>query len=114
MIYLASPYSHPDPAVVEQRFQQVCLASSVLMARGLFVFSPIAHTHPIAMAGKLPTGWDYWQRYDRRMIEACEQFYVLTIDGWQESKGVQAEIGIARELERTVYALTPDFEVLPL
>ena len=34
MIYLATPYSHPDPAVREQRFQVVNRAASSLKRRG--------------------------------------------------------------------------------
>lgn len=47
MIYLASPYSHPDPAVEELRFEAACEAACKLMQQGHHVFSPIAHTHPV-------------------------------------------------------------------
>lgn len=98
MIYLASPYSHPDPAVREQRFRAACRMAGELMRQGVRVFSPIAHTHPIALEGDLPLGWDFWEQFDREMIAACEAVVVLTLDGWRESKGVTAEIAIAKEL----------------
>jgi hypothetical protein len=31
MIYLASPYSHPDPLVREQRFRDACRATASLL-----------------------------------------------------------------------------------
>ncbi|MFA4945164.1 MAG: DUF1937 family protein [Lentisphaeria bacterium] len=98
LTYLASPYSDPDPAVREARFHAACHAASILMARGILVYSPIAHTHPIAQSGELPKGWEFWERYDRRMLAACDSLTVLCIPGWRESVGVQAEIAIAIEM----------------
>jgi len=99
MKYLASPYSDPDPAVRLQRFEAVCKAAATLMRHGVYVFSPIAHTHSIAMAGELPLGWDFWERYDREMIAACDEVLVLCLEGYNKSRGVQAEIAIAEELD---------------
>jgi hypothetical protein len=97
-VYLASPYSHPDKAVMQKRFEDVCAAASGLMSRGALVFSPIAHTHPIAVSGCLPRGWDFWKLYDEVMIGHAEKVVVLTLEGWRESKGVAAEIEIAKQL----------------
>ena len=98
MIYLATPYSDPDPAIREQRFQRVNKVAARLMKAGWHVFSPISHTHPIALAGDLPEGWDYWESYDRMMLAMCARLCVLNADGWQTSVGVQAEIKLAQEL----------------
>jgi Domain of unknown function (DUF1937) len=98
LVYLACPYSHPEASVRESRFQAANRAAAELMRSGLFVFSPISHTHPIAIAGDLPLGWDFWEGYDRAILAACGRMIVLMLDGWRESKGVQAEIGIAQEM----------------
>jgi len=103
LIYLASPYSHPEESVREDRFQAACEASGGLMKKGYRVFSPIAHTHPIAVKCDLPKGWDYWEQYDRVMIEASSHLIVLMIDGWMDSKGVEAERRIAESLDMPVY-----------
>jgi nucleoside 2-deoxyribosyltransferase len=97
MKYLASPYSHDDPAVRLQRFEAACRAAAILLRNGVLVFSPIAHTHPIALAGDLPLDWAFWQRFDREMIAACDEVIVLCLDGWASSRGVQAELAIAEE-----------------
>jgi len=101
LIYLASPYSHPDERVRQQRFDAACQATAALMRAGLIVFSPIAHSHPLTRYG-LPGDWQFWERYDRAHMEVCTGLAVLMLDGWKESKGVQAEIAIARQLSKPV------------
>jgi hypothetical protein len=98
LVYLAVPYSDDDPSVREWRFEQANLAASVMMRAGLHVFSPISHTHPIAKAGTLPLGWDFWEGYDRAILQTCAAMVVLKLPGWERSAGVAGEIKIAGEL----------------
>jgi hypothetical protein len=112
LTYLASPYSHPDPEVRAARFRAVCQVAAVLMARGEFVYSPITHTHPIAQCGELPTGFDFWREYDRRMLAACDDIAVVRMKGWQESAGIAAELLIAGELGLPVRWLDPSGDQL--
>ena len=58
MIYLASPYSDPDPIVREKRFAAACLAAASLIGSGEAVFSPIVHGHPLVHYG-LPADWAF-------------------------------------------------------
>lgn len=106
LVYLASPYSHPLEYVQQTRFEQACAAAAALMRQGVYVFSPIAHTHPIACAGQLPTGWDFWQPYDRLYLQACERMIVLQLEGWDESKGVSDEIFIMQSMGKPVEYVT--------
>lgn len=101
LTYLASPYSHPDAAVRQQRFEAACRVAAALIRRGHVVFSPIAHSHSIAQHG-LPVDWGFWERHDRRLLAACDELWVLKLDGWQHSRGVQAEIAIALALGKPV------------
>jgi nucleoside 2-deoxyribosyltransferase len=101
MIYLASPYSHPDAEVRERRFDAVCRAAAYLIRIGKSVYSPIAHSHPICRYG-LPGDWRFWQHHDSQYIEICDEMVVLMLDGWEQSEGIQAEMGIARELGKPV------------
>jgi len=107
MIYLASPYTHPDPAVREARFQAACRQAAEMLRCGIAVFSPIAHTHSIAAYG-LPLDWSFWREYDRAFLEMCSEVWVLTLDGWRESEGVQAEMAMARELGKPVVLVEPE------
>lgn len=98
IVYLATPYSHPDRGIRVMRFEHVNRVAAKLMRDGMHIFSPISHTHPIAEAGDLPKGWEFWAEYDRRILAVCERVIVLMQDGWKESKGVAAELKIAEEL----------------
>lgn len=106
MIYLASPYSHSEPAVQEARFREACRAAAAMMRAGELVFSPIAYTHPIAAFG-LPGDWAYWERFDREMLKICTEVRVLQLDGWMQSKGASAEVDLAHDLGLPVTFVDP-------
>lgn len=106
LVYLACPYTHPDPAVRKTRFRAANQAAAILMAAGVHVFSPITHTHPILLAGDLPHGWDYWEEYDRAVMSACRALVVLQAEGWDLSEGVRAETAIAEQLGLPCYFAT--------
>ncbi len=77
------------------------------MRAGLFIYSPISHSHPIALAGGLPLGWDFWEKYDRAILESCWKIIVVQVDGWDKSSGVSEEIKIAKELGLCVEFIKP-------
>lgn len=107
LVYLAVPYSDPDPKVRQARFEASNRAAAMLMRAGDFVFSPISHTHPIALAGDLPLGWDYWEQYDRAVLACCYRFIILKLDGWNHSKGIKGEVRIAEEFGIEVETMDP-------
>ncbi len=103
LIYLASPYTHKDVSVVESRVTAACkYASYLINCKSKFVFSPVIHCHPISKVGALPGVWEYWEKYDTKMIEVCDLMHVLCLEGWNCSVGVQAEIRIAKKLRRHI------------
>lgn len=101
-IYLACPYSHKELTIRQWRFDMINKIAADFMNNGYLVFSPISHTHPIALAGKLPLGWDYWESYDRTFLDWCDELYVAKLDGWDSSVGVTNEIKIAQELKKPI------------
>ena len=107
MIYLASPYTHPDPRVREARYDAACRATVEFVRAGHAVFSPIVYSHPLVKYG-LPTDWSFWMSFDLDHLRRCEELVVLTIDGWQESQGVQAELDLARTLTLPIRYLIPE------
>ena len=112
MIYLASPYSHPDAVVREQRFRAACGAAACLMRSGRHVFSPIVHSHGIAEHG-VPTDWSYWEAFDSRMLTTCNELVAVMLNGWRESTGVQAEIDLAHKIRIPIYYLDITYARFP-
>ena len=102
MIYLASPYTSVFKDEEHKRYLETMKIVSELMRNGHHIFSPILHCHPIALSHKLPTDYKFWSEYNLGMIKVCEELWVLQLYGWQDSKGVQAEIKLALELEKPV------------
>ena len=97
MTYLASPYSHPDPAVRLRRYEQAAEAC-VKLCTSIHVFSPIVHWHEIALRHVLPTEASYWWDYNRSMLRRCDSLFVLELPGWETSTGVSAELRLAEHL----------------
>ena len=106
-IYLAIPYSHRDHGVRTARFRRVNRVAAHLFQQGHLVFSPISHSHPIACQCGLPKGYDFWQKWSRSFIDWCDAVYVVAIDGWEKSKGVQAEIKAAKEMGKDIVIVAP-------
>lgn len=95
LIYLASPYSHRDPAVMQDRYEQVCQAAADMVAEGQMAISPIAYGHTLLGYREMPGDWTFWESFCISLLAKCERIVVLKMDGWQESRGVQAEIRYA-------------------
>lgn len=107
MIYLASPYTHALSAVQYDRFAAACVAAGHLLREGKHVFSPIAHSHPIARWAKLGTLAADWRAYNLEMLGMCNRLVVLRLPGWEESVGVRMEVAWARERGMPVEFMDP-------
>lgn len=117
LIYLSSPYTHKSEDVEQERFEQALLAAGYLINSLELVFSPIAHSHPIAKACKLSGSYDYWIRLNQAWIRACARLYLLQIPGWKESIGVRAEFDYAQALKTPVFLMVPidnEYEIIPV
>ena len=95
MIYLASPYTHEQAAVMERRFELACAVVAELVKEDHVIYSPIAHFHPIAVRHELPRDFSFWQRQNLSMLSKADTLLVLRLDGWETSKGVANEIDCA-------------------
>lgn len=71
--------------------------------RGRLIYSPILHCHPMSVAHALPGDYNFWLQYDRNMIDRADEVMVLMLRGWQESKGVAAEIAYAESIGKSVH-----------
>lgn len=106
MLYLASPYSHDDPAIRVARFEAACAETAMMIREGLNVFSPIAYSHQFDVKYGIDE-WEVWMRIDRDMLASCGELHVLMLPGWNHSKWVQAEIEHARNIGKPIKMRTP-------
>lgn len=98
VVYLASPYSHPDKDVMQRRFEEVCVVHAELLEKigDCYAFiGPIAASHSIAQLADLPTNWEFWKAQDEALLSKCDELWVLELDGWDKSIGIKAEVDYA-------------------
>lgn len=105
VIYLASPYSDPDPEVRAQRYLTVREETARLMREGVHVFAPIVYGHPLVEAGA-PDDREFWMAFDEAMIAKCHELWVLEVPGWEQSVGVVQEIRWAYRFDIPIRFLT--------
>ena len=110
-IYLAVPYSNGDAKTRQERFERVNRVAAKLMREGFLVFSPISHTHPIALAGELPKGWAFWKESCEEFLKWADEVFVLALEGWKESVGVTAELAYAAETGKPVIFIREEGEM---
>lgn len=106
-VYLASPYTHPDAGVKEQRYMAAVKAAAKLMRGGRCVFAPIPHSHEIDKTFTTPMPLEFWKKQDIAILQHAEELAVLMLPGWEESAGVQWEIGLAKSLNIPVTYMEP-------
>ncbi len=107
LTYLAGPYSHPNPDIQQQRFEKLTHAAGWLMEQfGWNVFSPITHSHPLHQCANVPGDWAFWKKIDTEYLHMSRRVVVLTLDGWEKSVGVTAELKIAKRLSIPVLFLS--------
>jgi hypothetical protein len=105
--YLATPYSK-YPAGIECAFIEACKQTALLIEAGIPVYSPIAHTHPIAIhSGLDPLDHSIWLPADKPMMDAAKALIVCKMEGWESSYGISVEIEEFHKAGKPVYMMTP-------
>jgi len=104
LYYLASPYSK-YPRGQEAAFSDVCKIASFLVRHKINIFSPIAHSHPIAVHGRMDL-MDYkiWLPLDFAISKCCDGLIVAMLQGYDTSFGINEEIKWFRR-EKNVEAI---------
>lgn len=93
MIYIASPYSHDNEAVMELRSQMAAQLTAELMEAGYLAISPIVHGHEVQKyLSEKSTDFNYWKNYCLTLLSKCDRMIILGMPGWTDSVGVKAEI----------------------
>jgi hypothetical protein len=108
LIYLASPYSkYPDG--IDKAFEDISAIAGRLLIGGYKVYSPIAHTHPIAVHANLdPYDHSIWLPFDQAIMKACDAMIVAKMDSWDRSYGIGEEIKFFNAANKPIYYLDPE------
>jgi hypothetical protein len=107
LCYLATPYSKYK-AGLDKAFEDAAALAAVLLVEGVKVYSPIAHTHPLAKYSHLdPLDHEIWLPFDEAMMTAADALIVVHMDGWEESYGIAHEIKFFAEAGKPIYDLDP-------
>lgn len=116
MIYVASPYTSAIVGVDNKAAQQRRYEAAQLFVRfviqtgGPAPFSPIVYCHPIAVEGNLPGDADYWYKFNMQFLRKAEALFVLMLPGWETSKGMKQEIGMAKALSMPIFHYKPVYD----
>lgn len=102
--YMASPYSK-YPAGQGEAFDKAARAAALLMQKGIRVFSPITHSHPIEKIGGLTASHEEWMAMDWPLVFNSVGVLVLQLAGWDTSIGVSMERAWAQGLGKPVVSL---------
>ena len=105
--YLAAPLSSDDPNVVAHRRRVATQATVTLMDQGITVFSPVTYGMPVRAIDHV-ISQEEWYRFDLNFLRICTSLTVLTLPGWEQSKGVSLEIKEAQKLGIPVNHMSPD------
>lgn len=112
LIYLATPYSKYEKGITYAFADAACLTGQ-LLKRGVKVYSPIAHTHPIAIYANInPLDHAIWLPFDQAIMTKADALLVAKMDGWNVSYGIGEEIKFFKQAEKPIFYLNPNtFEV---
>ena len=111
LIYLAAPFSHPNPGISRRRLDEVNRYAVNLLSSGALVFSPLSHGAPL-VSPDIPN--HVWYELGLRIMEGCDELYLLALEGWEDSEGVRLELECAWELDIPVCVVDPDtYDIRP-
>jgi len=117
MVYIASPYSgYHWLGIVNffirlKRYLQVTRLIGKLQDKYPYAFiGPITQSHHTSKYMKSKCSlFKSWRLRDLTYISRCDEVWVCTLEGWDESVGVLAEIEFAKNIHRCkVKYLDPD------
>ena len=101
-VFVISPYTDDDQNVVCDRVAAAERYLASLTMEDVVAYSTIAAMHHLTVKFSLPNDYEYWKDHCHKMISSAKEVYVLCLDGWENSVGVQDELSIARELNKKI------------
>ena len=111
ILYIACPYTDPDPNTQLKRVALATKVSGMYIARGHIVYSPLTHTHLIneTIAQKDQPSHDFWMKFNFPFMEICHELVIIKADGWDKSIGVEYERAYFRRANKPISFFIPEF-----
>ena len=97
IVYLASPYTHKDDSIREERYRKISQIAADLNKEGILAFSPITYCHTLLEYAEMPTNWSFWQSFCISFLQHCDELWVYKMEGWDRSQGIAEEIKFAEK-----------------
>lgn len=117
LVYVGTPYTR-YPKGIEMAFIDACKLTARLLKEGIKVYSPIAHTHPVAIHGKIdPLDLNTWLPFDAAIMAKADAMIVAQMESWDRSTGVAHEIAVFKAAGKPIFYLDPEdlrIDVSPL
>lgn len=108
LCYLATPYSK-YPQGIDKAFEHAAAIAADLLRGSVRLYSPIAHTHPIAVHGGIdPLDHATWLPFDEAMMGFADCLVVAHLEGWDESFGIKHEVEFFAAAGKPIFDLDPD------
>jgi nucleoside 2-deoxyribosyltransferase len=105
IVYLATPYTKYLPGI-DAAFRDAASLAARLLKRGVRVYSPIAHCHPMAQYGGIdPKDHSIWLPYQEAMMAKADAVLVAQLQDWHESYGIDHEINFFITAGKPVFYL---------
>lgn len=113
LIYLSAPYT-TGPDTPTKRQADIDKATAWLMRlTNTYIFSPITYEKPLKefygtvdaskfTPEQMEAEWGFWGPRDHEMVTRCDEVWVLCLDNWEKSRGVNFEIERAKSLGKPV------------
>ena len=103
LVYIASPYFHNDLNIKLARLEANRIAVNVLINNyeEIIPFSPILYQSALDEFDNdnlVIESCCGWYNFDLIFLKKCDVMKVLKLPGWEQSKGVFMEIGVAKAL----------------
>ena len=107
LYYLASPYSHTDEEIRNERYRQACKALVELRSeKGIIVYSPIVQEHPTYKLLRRSGEFVEYQDLNMEMIRRCDALIICNFPGLPRSVGVCTEVQHAIDMYKDLFLLS--------
>lgn len=120
LVYVASPFTSKSRNKTEKRLlemfreaavTEVAARLTVKYGKDYALDLPITSSYAMEKyePKKLKGDFSFWAKRDLFMVrEKCDEVWVITLPGWNESIGVTAEIKCAQQYGKPVKYVDPD------